>query len=330
MLDTVTKALVYGAYIVVVCFVGFVLWQALFGPQHSEKHPAKDRAAHSEQQGRDEQFAGAVAGPKPHSPAEQAIADYTRWLAVFTALLVLATVALFVSGERNVEVAGRSADAAKEGAAAAKKSADVARETLIAANRPWIKADIKVASSLTFGEKQARVTFAYILKNVGNAVATHVQVNPKLVPFQFGKVTGERPNLKIEIPQMQPTEELKKLCVGSAESMNNPAAADFEGGHVIFPNDVLSDAVNIHMLNDDIEKARAQSAYRSLIPVLLFCITYRTPFDERTKYTGYAFNLFRRDPTSAGGAREIQPEEGGIPPQDLILMLLPFNSSVAN
>jgi hypothetical protein len=32
MLDTVTKALVYGAYIVVVCFVGFVLWQTLFGP----------------------------------------------------------------------------------------------------------------------------------------------------------------------------------------------------------------------------------------------------------------------------------------------------------
>jgi hypothetical protein len=127
---------------------------------------------------------------------------------------------------------------------------------------------------------------------------------------------------------MRPAEDLKKLCVESAAFMNNPVAADFLGGHIIFPNDGLPNGINVHMLNEDIEKACAQ--YRSLIPVLLFCITYRTPFDKNARYTGYAFNLFRRDPKSVGGAREIRPEEGDIPAQDLSLMLLPFNSSVAN
>lgn len=57
----------------------------------------------------------------------------TDWLLVlFNGLLVLATVALFVSGEKNIEVARRSANAAKE-------SADVAKDTLVLTQRAFVR-----------------------------------------------------------------------------------------------------------------------------------------------------------------------------------------------
>jgi hypothetical protein len=62
-------------------------------------------------------------GPVAPAPGatDQAIAEYTKWLAIFTAFLVLATIGLFVSGERTVDVARQSANAAKDSADAAKK-----------------------------------------------------------------------------------------------------------------------------------------------------------------------------------------------------------------
>lgn len=94
MLKTVTDLLVFGTYLIVAVFLGFVLWQSLFSNPHAvSPEPAAN-----------------VVG------AEDPIATYTRWLAVFTALLVAATVALFVSGERNVKVAEAAADAAKRSA----------------------------------------------------------------------------------------------------------------------------------------------------------------------------------------------------------------------
>lgn len=251
-------------------------------------------------------------------------------LSIFTFWLTLATVGLGVVAVFQIGFLKRAETIASRGAKAAQDAADVASKTLLATQRPWINSEIKIASDFIFGETEARVTFAYTLKNIGNAVATNIQVNPKLIPLQFGKVTGEPPNIKIEIPQTQPITELKILCEDQTRLLDNPQAAEFVGGHVIFPNDSIPDAVNIHMLNTDINAARARSAYKSLIPVLLFCVAYRSPFDKGTHYTGHAFQLFRRDSKNPGGAREIGPDEGNVPANELMLMRFPFNSSIAD
>ena len=112
---------------------GFFLWKTLFSSEEHAGREAQGKPAYSEQQGGNEQSPGS--GPAPSaskSATDEAIAEYTKWLAIFTMFLVLATVGLFISGERNVDVARKSADAAKT-------SADVARDTLIATNRPWIQ-----------------------------------------------------------------------------------------------------------------------------------------------------------------------------------------------
>jgi hypothetical protein len=324
MLKMAVNVAVFGAFLLMTLIFGFFLWQTLFTPEKHGGREIQSKPAYSEQHGGNENaFSASPAPSMSKASTDEAIAEYTRWLAIFTMFLVLATLGLFVSGERNVEVARKSAEAAKE-------SAEIASKTLIATQRPWINSEIKIASDLIFGETEARITFAYTLKNVGNAVATNIQVNPRLIPFQFGKVSGEPPNIQIEIPQTRPIAELKTLCENQARLLDNPNAAEFVGGHVIFPNDSIPDAVNIHILNADISVARAQSAYKSLIPVLLFCVAYRSPFDKGTHYTGHAFQLFRRDSKSAGGAREINPEEGNVPANELTLMRLPFNSSIAN
>ena len=60
--------------------------------------------------------------PSCGNSIDRAIADYTKWLAIFTMFLVLATIGLFVSGERNVGVARRSAEAAQSSADAVMQS----------------------------------------------------------------------------------------------------------------------------------------------------------------------------------------------------------------
>ena len=255
---------------------------------------------------------------------------FGRRLKITDALLTLFTLLLVIVGIGQGIFLYRTDRGTHKAANAAKDSADVASKTLIATQRPWINSEIRIASDFIFGESEARVTFAYILKNIGNAVATNIQVTPKLIPFQFGKISGEPPNIKIEVPQTRPTAELKALCEDGTRLLDNPHAADFMGGHVIFPNDSIPDAVNIHIPNADINMARAQSAYKSLIPVLLFCVTYRSPFNDKAHYTGHAFQLFRKDFKSPGGAREINPDEGNVPANQLVLMRLPFDSSIAN
>ncbi len=109
----------------------FFLWQTLIAPKedHSTKH--HQEVSQSDQQNRNENLVGGGALPRGPNPTEEAIADYTKALAVFTAFLVLATLLLFVSGERNVDVARQTAEAAN-------RSAKVAEDSLVKLQRAFI------------------------------------------------------------------------------------------------------------------------------------------------------------------------------------------------
>ena len=117
-------------YFLIAVVIGFFLWQTLFA---SKGHHAKQnaQATHSEQKSANKDSVWTSAAPAHTNPTEEAIAKYTLWVAIFTASLVVATIALFISGERNVQVASRSADAAKD-------SVEVASKTLVLSQRPWI------------------------------------------------------------------------------------------------------------------------------------------------------------------------------------------------
>jgi hypothetical protein len=101
------------------------------------------------------------------------IALFTLVLAVSTVGLWVATIFLYRAGEKQIAIAGQSADAAREAAEAAKIFAG----EIIAERRPFVgvpKDGIKIIEPLTFDEKQATITFGLILKNVGKSVAMNV------------------------------------------------------------------------------------------------------------------------------------------------------------
>jgi hypothetical protein len=119
---------VFGAFVLIVAVLGFFLWQTLFASEKYSYGQENAEPAYSEQQAGNENALRSSASPRSSSPTDQAIAEYTKWLAIFTLFLVLATIGLFISGERNVQVARRSADAAKQSADAARDAVILAQE----------------------------------------------------------------------------------------------------------------------------------------------------------------------------------------------------------
>jgi hypothetical protein len=117
MLKTVTSVAVFGTFLCVVVILGFILWRALFNPDDGDSRRSAE--------------APVAAAQNKSNSTDEAIAEYTKWLVVFTGLLVIATVFLYVSGERNVEVA-------RESAKAAKKAVEVAESALILGQRAFI------------------------------------------------------------------------------------------------------------------------------------------------------------------------------------------------
>jgi hypothetical protein len=159
---------VFCGFFLIVFVMGFFLWQTLFASK--DRHAPHAQASYSDQ-GADKDALGASAPPAHTNPAEEAIAEYTRWLAFFTAALVLATMALFISGERNVDVARRSADAAKEAANAARDSVKLAESTAERQLRAYIFPSEQKTIDVVLSK---RPSSEILIKNSGLTPATNV------------------------------------------------------------------------------------------------------------------------------------------------------------
>jgi hypothetical protein len=131
MSKMIVNIAVFGAFVVMVLFLGFFLWQTLFASEETSQTESQSKIAYSQKQSRNENSSGGRAPPSIANPSDKAIARYTKWLAIFTLFLVLATIGLFVSGERAVRVGNRSADAAHQ-------SARIAEDSLIKLQRAFV------------------------------------------------------------------------------------------------------------------------------------------------------------------------------------------------
>jgi hypothetical protein len=251
-------------------------------------------------------------------------------VAAFTLFLVIFTAVLCAVGVIQLNMLTRAETVAEKTAQAAKDSAEVASKTLIATQRPWIYPEVGVGSDLVLDDEGAKVTFAYILRNSGNTPATNVDVQVKFFAFQLGKDTGTTPNFTVVIPQTDPAAELIKFCNDLTATSEGMAKANWLSGFPIFQGRELGDRVAVTIAKAEIDAAREQSAYKSLIPILLFCVTYRFPFDTKSHHTGLIFQLFRSDQENAGRPRELRPDDRFVPQGHLQLLPHPFRSGVAN
>jgi hypothetical protein len=173
MLKSVAQALVLGAFAVVVGFLAMMLWRTLFHPPQPGNESDNSQAYQTDQERSDEQAFGTR--PVPTS-AEEAIADYTKWLAILTALLVLVAafqIAFLVDANR---VASESAGAAKRSAKAAFDAVEATRENMRLDQRAWLGiAAIKPVP--TIPEVGKPIQAIVEIRNSGKTPARKISIN---------------------------------------------------------------------------------------------------------------------------------------------------------
>jgi cytoskeletal protein RodZ len=141
MLRVVINISVFGAFVLIVAVLGFFLWQTLFAVKEYSNEQEKFEATYSEQRPGNENTVRSSPSPNQAEATDKAIAEYTKWLAIFTLFLVLATIGLFISGERNIEVA-------RQTAAKQLRVMQGQLASMMAGQRPWVYADIALYKPL--------------------------------------------------------------------------------------------------------------------------------------------------------------------------------------
>jgi hypothetical protein len=176
MLKPFLPIAIFGSFLVVASVIGFSLWQILFGIEKINDSTKDAAATQTEQQSAHKQFGGSGLPPSYSNPTEEAVAEYTKWLAVFTAFLVLATIGLFVSGERMAKISKFSADAAN-------RSAEIAERALIAGQRAFVSVSFEPSAGKSVETNKITTwNFTPIWWNSGDTPTRNMQnhINIKL------------------------------------------------------------------------------------------------------------------------------------------------------
>jgi hypothetical protein len=304
MLKTFSDLVNIGAfaiYVVVVVTLGVILWSSLFSSEKIEDHANNTQTAQTQQHGANEHADGSGATPSAHSSAEQTIADYTKVVGIFTGLLVLATIFLFVSGEKNVDAARKSAKAAQD-------AADVARDTLIAANRAWIKIEsVTIAGPLGFGREYGDdvgggVDLIIHVKNIGNSPAVRVGADVRL-SANFDHLANQ-----------------KEFCDAIRKSLDPVLAPNaLRPENSLFPNEETKIRVRAWTHPNDIKKAFHRAANmpdNKADLAVVGCIHYELPVAPGWHQTGIILDLKKKTlyPENIGPASySTVPKEAFIP-----------------
>jgi hypothetical protein len=136
----------------------------------------------------------------------------TLLLMFFTGALVVATIFLFLSGERTVKATRKVAEAAKEAADAAQ-----------IAQRPWVSIKVEIGKRGVFYYPNgggANLDLVFLLSNTGNTPAITVRI-------EGGVRLGVKTNDTLT--------ELEKVCTKAKSDKPNPSMV----GWTIFPKDQL-------------------------------------------------------------------------------------------
>jgi hypothetical protein len=141
MLKNLAQITAICVFVIVTCFLGLMLYRSLFVTEQQENADGNPAATNSEQQGCKKQGCGAGVTPSVTDASDKAVADYTKWLAIFTALLVLVSgfqIGFLISADRT----------ATKAANAAKDAAETAKTSLTTVQRAFVFIDVFEANVL--------------------------------------------------------------------------------------------------------------------------------------------------------------------------------------
>jgi len=190
-----------------------------------------------------------------------------------------------------------------------KGTLDHLRREFEAEHRPWIPADVQLASGWTWTpEGEGRVTLRFALRNIGRSPATNVDVRTEIFPLGWGF--------------LDPPAAQKKL---SQSERRGPIAPGEGMGRTIFP-DSAPPSMDISMAIGaaDFEKSRMawkdkypELNHTTVTPVIVGCITYR--FLGEKHQTGFILKLSRIDPANPRITLVLDPAQGNMPIDQLRL-----------
>jgi hypothetical protein len=287
--------------------MGFALGASLFFGLYGRNVTESSTAAHQKQESANETT------KSKKDETDEAIAFYTLWLMAFTGILAFATIGLggatillYATGEKQFKFAVRSAirqaKDTKLSIAVAQKSAEAAERSLIAANRPWIKVDLRAGGPIHYNDNGANFTLIYVLKNIGNSPALNVEVRPRVINFLL--------HARTEL--LKDVEAWKKF---------DPRVSF---GPTLFPGEVVDPKITVFMSHEQIKEAT--KLLPALNPTIIGSVTYRTGLDNEWHQTGFAVQI-RRDnrPRPFTTERNYLPsgiwiEEGDVPAEDVRLV----------
>jgi hypothetical protein len=161
-------------------------WQAAHAPTEREKAECQEQAQKS---GHKTEECKTLWERTTSDP----VAFFTLWIAIFTAVLGGSTIALWLAGERQIELirenSVRQAEqmqasiaAAKSSVDQAKRAADVAERAMVLTDRPWIDINLEIAGPLKFGPELIEIRIKGTFTNVGKSPATYVHFTFGLCP----------------------------------------------------------------------------------------------------------------------------------------------------
>lgn len=156
-------------------------------------------------------------------------------------------------------------------AKAARDSAETAKDTLIAEDRPWLTADVRIAGPLVFDKTGAvSVPVWFAVKNSGHSPAINAWAFPELF---LPRNTETEPNI-----------EREKFC-SSVTRMTNGS------GQAIFPSGSAPDSAGIVSTAVAGNVVRQASVDGFINPTIILCIAYQTTLEGKWHHTGMIFDV---------------------------------------
>jgi hypothetical protein len=282
MLKVVINIAVFGAFVLIVAVLGFFLWQTLFAAKEYSNGQEKSEPAYSEQQTGTENTVRGSPSPSQGEATDKAIAEYTKWLAIFTLFLVLATIGLFISGERNIEVA-------RQTAAKQLRIMQGQLASMMAGQRPWVYAHVALyepsdpaGRSLWFEDDGLHITIEFILHNTGSLPANSVRIEM-------------RPHNMMTIPIVAQRELCDPLRTAPVNALGSI-------GPSLFPGQAYAERQSWVLPIAEIQKDNAYKLFSEapnktagqvpmISPLIVGCVDYQIPGGDGHHQTRFAFRL---------------------------------------
>jgi len=174
--------------------------------------------------------------------------------------------------------------------------------------RPWVSISADILSSLTFNSNgAAQVTVQLAIRNVGSTPAKGLSVEPKMFIASFG--------------EQDPVMVRSRVC-----EENRMRGTGTYG--TLFPTVELTKSLTFHVDAKEILKESNRTG--SFSPAFVVCASYRSTFDDSSRYTtGIIYYLRRIDPAHPGTYFRMT-NGTDIPRELLALDYDPIGETVAN